>query len=189
MILKVLGACAVVVLTASSVAAQEATPSATSGAVTVTVGDTTAPPEWELSVPVSVEVAEGAQVGRLSMRLVYPATPLRYVSVRATDTLKAAGFDIKAAAPKIEGDTASVALEVQPAGSEPAVVPSGRVAILVFNISVDAEEKSWPMAAEDVQAWAPGPNAAPVKAASGDPATFTVASPGLPIFACFFYMH
>lgn len=190
MILKVFWASAVVVLTAS-MAAQQAAPPPVSPDVkaTVSIGDTAAPPNWELSVPVSVKVAEGTDVGRLSMRLVYPAKPLRYLKVKATETLKRAGFDVKAAAPKVSGDTASVALEIQPADKGPAVLPSGTVAILVFKVLVDAEEKSWSMTAKDVKAWSPGPTAVAVNAAAAGPGIFVVSPAGLPIFGCFFYMH
>lgn len=182
--------CAVVVLTASSVAAQEAPqPAAVDAKVTVAISDTTAPPDWELSVPVSVEVVEGSEVGRLSVRVVYPAAPLAYVGVKPTETLTKAGFGVKASAPAVTGENRSLTLEFEPAEKKPARLTSGRIAILMFKVAHDAEEKGWPMTAENVQAWGPGPSSPKLVAAAAGPATFTVASAGLPIFACFFYMH
>ena len=190
MILKVFRAGAVAVLTAS-VAAQQPAPTPVSQDVkaTVSIGDTAAPPNWELSVPVMVKMAEGAEVGRLTMRLAYPAKPLRYIRVKPTETLLRAGFDVKAAAPKVTGDTGSVELEFKPADKESTLLPSGTVAILVFKVGVDAEEKSASMTANDLKAWGPGPTAPAVTAVAKGPAVFVVSPAGLPIFGCFFYMH
>lgn len=184
-------ALAVVVLSAASATAQQtAQPAApTDAKVTVSLDDTTAPPDWELSVPVSVQVAEGTEVGRLSVRISYPTAAVSYLGVKATETLTKAGLAMKASDPTTKGETASVELEFAPAEKKPAALPSGRIAIVTFKVAHDAEEKGWPMTAEDVRAWSTAPGAAALQAAAKGPATLTVASAGLPIFACFFYMH
>lgn len=223
MLLKVFRACFVLMLASSPVAAQDASQAkATSDArVTVAIGNTAAPPDWELSVPVSLTLADGAEVGRLSMRLVYPANALRYISLKGTETLKKAGFDVTTSAtasktddkPPTPGSTSKTAhagapdkkdkddkdekeepvemsLEFRPvAGAAGKTLPSGRVAIVVFKVLVDAQTKSWPMTAKDVQAWGVGASAAELTAAAAPAAKFTVSPPGLPIFGCFFYMH
>lgn len=227
MVLKVLGACFVVMLAASPVAAQEAaqTKAPSEARVTVAIGNTAAPPDWELSVPVSLTLADGAEVGRLSMRLVYPANALRYVSLKGTETLKKAGFEVTTSArpgksdekPSTAGgmsrtpphapadrtadkdkkgsdndkeEPAEMSLEFRPAaGAGGKTLPSGRVAIVAFKVLVDAQTKSWPMTARDVQAWGVGASAAEVTAAAAPAAKFTVSPAGLPIFGCFFYMH
>lgn len=194
MVLKLSHMCAVVVLTGSSLAAQQPanTAAAAEPQVTVSIADTAAPPNWELSVPVSVTFAAGAEVGRLSMRLAYPARALRYETVKGTDTLKKAGFDVTASAPPPAGkeETGAVSLEFRPAaGGNSKGLPSGTIAIVVFKVSVDAEEKNWPMRAEQVQAWGTGADAAEIKTAAGPEAKLTVSPAGLPIFGCFFYMH
>ncbi|MBA2306348.1 MAG: hypothetical protein H0W08_27470 [Acidobacteria bacterium] len=186
-------ACAVLVLTATSMAAQEPTPPSTlsqDAKVTVTIGNTAAPPEWELSVPVSLKVTADAEVGRVSLRLLYPTKALRYTSVRASETLKKANFDVKGGTPKIANENGEIMLTIQPAaGQKPDRLPSGTVAIVVFRVTKDAPEKSWPMTAESVEAWGTLPEAASVSAAAGPAGKFIVTPPGLPILSCFFYMH
>lgn len=206
MVLTVFGAWLLIVLAVSPVVAQDAKPAASADAVvTVAIGDTAAPPDWELSVPVALTVAEGAEVGRLSMRLGYPANALRYVSVNGTETLKTAGFEVTTSATASKSkispsasagkktkkeETGEIALEFRPAAdSGGKSLPSGRVAIVVFKVLVDAEAKSWPMTAKDVQAWRTAAGAAEVKTAAAPAAKFTVSPAGLPIFGCFFYMH
>lgn len=203
MVLKGLGASLLVILGVSPVLAQEAAAPTGDPAVTVSIGDTAAPPEWELSVPVTLAIAKGSNVGRLSMRLEYPARALRYVSVRGTDTLKTAGFEVRASPPATTSDvkgsapaardkeqTGELGLEFRPAaGSGEKTLPSARVAIVVFKVLVDAQAKSWPLTPKDVQAWGAGPAAAEVKTAAAPAAKFTVSPAGLPIFGCFFYMH
>jgi hypothetical protein len=187
---QVFRACAALVLAASPVTAQQAPAQKTpDAAVTVSIGDTTAPPDWELSVPVAAELAAGAQVGRLSVTVTYPKAAVEYVGVRGTETLKNAGFDVKAGTPASKADIGSVALEFAPAQNKTGTLPPGRIAIIEFKIAHDAEEKAWEMAAGDVKAWGPAPAAPVLKTAAAAPATLTVASGGLPIFACFFYMH
>jgi hypothetical protein len=183
---QVFCACAALVLAASSVTAQQVQPDT---AVTVSIGDTTAPPDWELAVPVEAELAEGAQVERLSVTVTYPTAAVEYVAVRGTETLKNAGFDVKAGTPAKKGETASIKLDFAPAEKKTGTLPSGRLAIIDFKIAHDAEEKAWSMAAEEVQAWGPAPAAPALRTAAAKPATLTVVSGGLPIFACFFYMH
>ena len=224
MVLKVFRAYFVLMLAASPVAAQSAAQAkATSDArVTVAIGTTAAPPDWELSVPVSLTLADGAQVGRLSMRLVYPANALHYVSLKGTETLQKAGFEVTtsakpskadekpaapgstsktpphAAAGKTAGKTADedklepaeMLIEFRPAaGAAGKALPTGRVAIVVFKVRVDAATRTWPMTASDVQAWGVGTSGAALTAAAAPAAKFTVSPPGLPIFGCFFYMH
>jgi hypothetical protein len=184
--------CAVVLLAALAAHAQEATPSAPADAakVTITIEDTTAPPDWELSVPVSVQMAEGVKVGSLAFKMTFPAKAVKYTGVKATESLKSAGLDVKAGTPDVKEDVGTLALEVVRAeGNGPAELPSGRIAIVMFTVAHDAEEGTFAMAAEEVQARTGGAGSAAVAAAAAEPATFTVASAGLPIFACFFYMH
>lgn len=190
--LRIVWGCVFVGLIASSVAAQEAVPPAATqdAKVTVLIADTTAPSEWELRVPVSVKLAEGAEVGRLSMRFVYPSKILTFVSANATETLKGAGFGVTAEAAKIEGDVASVALTLQPADKKLTVLPAGVVTIVVLKVAEDAEEmKSWSLTAEDVKAVGRAPKAVELKAVAGQAGTLLIAPGGLPIFNCFFYMH
>lgn len=190
MVLTLFHVCAVVLSVLPLAAQEPVTPGQTAEPqVTVSLRDTAAPPNWELSVPVSVTLAAGAEVGRLSMRLPYPAKVLRFENVKGTDTLKKAGFEVTGSAPaKLE--TGAVSLEFRPAADASSKsLPSGTIAIVVFKVQVDAETKDWPMSAEDVRAWSPGTNAAELKAASGPAAKFTVSPAGLPIFGCFFYMH
>lgn len=194
MIVQVFSACALVLLTATSVAAQEPVPPPSGtkdedAKVTVSIRDTAAPPEWELSIPVSIKVAENAEVGRLSMRLVYPVKALRYTSVRATEALKDAGFAVRASPPKITGDTAALALEIRADGQKQTRLPSGTVAIVVFRVAKNAPEKSWPITARDVEAWGVLPGSPRLTAAAAGAGKFTVTPPGLPILSCFFYMH
>ena len=202
MMRDVFGGCAALVILACVQAAaqevkpsppQEAKPSQTAAEapVTVTIADTAAPQEWEVSVPVAVKLTEGTHVGRLSMKLVYPAKVLRYASVKSTDSLKGAGFEVTAGAPVVTGETGALPLEFKPTAAAAAAkgIPPARVAIVVFKVVKDAEEKSWPMTTKDVQAWALGSAATPVIAASGPAAKFVVSPAGLPIFGCFFYMH
>jgi hypothetical protein len=186
--LQVVCAWAVVLLTATSVAAQETPATNPDAKVTVSIRDTAAPPEWELSIPVSVKVAADAEVGRLSMRLVYPVKALKYTSVRATEALKDAGFNVTASAPKITGDRATLALDIRADGQKQTPLPSGTVAIVVFKVAKNAPEKSWPITARDVEAWGALPDS-PRLAASASAGKFTVTPPGLPILSCFFYMH
>jgi hypothetical protein len=159
--------------------------------VTVIVADTAAPQEWEVSVPVALKLADGTQVGRLSMKLVYSSKVLKYASVKSTETLKGAGFEVSAGTPEVNETTGELPLEFKltPGATSPKGIPSARIAIVVFKVVKDAEEKTWPMSTKDVQAWAFGAGGAPVKTASGPPAKFVVAPAGLPIFGCFFYMH
>lgn len=201
MMRNLFGTCALAMLACVHAAAHEVKPSppqeakssqtAAEAPVTVTIADTAAPQEWEVSVPVAVKLTDGTQIGRLSMKLVYPAKVLRYASVKSTDSLKGAGFEVKADAPVITGTTGTLplAFEPTPAAAAAKGIPSVRIAIVVFKVVKDAEEKSWPMTTKDVQAWAFGNAATPVSAASGPPAKFVVSPAGLPIFGCFFYMH
>ena len=117
MVLNLFHVCAVVVLSGFPLPAQEpVTPGqAAEPQVTVSIRDTAAPPNWELSVPVSVTLADGTEVGRLSMRLPYPAKVLRFESVKGTDTLKKAGFAVTGSAPTTTLETGAVSLEFRPA--------------------------------------------------------------------------
>lgn len=172
--------------------------------VTVSVIDTAAPPEWELSVPIDSVVKGAPGVTRLSVRLVYPARPLTFVRVRPTDKLKEAGFTVKASAPaklaelpatapdsaKKAGkpqESSAITLTFVPEGDGARPPPTGRLAILVFKVGKDAEEKSYDVWTDAVQA--EGAAKAAVTANAGKPAIFIVTPPGLPILSCFFYMH
>lgn len=183
-------ACALAMLTASSAAAQEpAARAPTDAKAIVTIGDTAAPPEWHLNVAVAVNLAPEAEIGRLSARVLYPTKVLKYTKVRATDTLKRAGFDVTAAEPEITGETSSVTLDIKPARRTASALPSGTLAILELKVDAKAPQKSWPITAADIRAWGPLPQAAEVTAAYQGPAKFLVTPPGLPILSCFFYMH
>ena len=164
---------------------------ATQAPVTVIVADTAAPQEWEVSVPVAVKLEDGTQLGRLSIKLVYSSKVLKYASVKSTETLKGAGFEVAAGTPVVNETTGELPLEFKPTpgATSPKGIPSARIAIVVFKVVKDAEEKTWPMTTKDVQAWAFGAGGAAVKTASGPPAKFVVSPAGLPIFGCFFYMH
>ena len=123
------------------------------------------------------------------MRLIYPVKALRYTSVRATEALKDAGFNVTASAPKITGDSAALALDIRAAGQQQTALPSGTVAIVVFRVTKNAPEKSWPITARDVEAWGVLPGSPRLTAAAASAGKFTVTPPGLPILSCFFYMH
>ena len=173
-------------------AAQEPKPTdpATQAPVTVIVADTAAPQEWEVSVPVAVKLDDETRIGRLTMKLVYSSKVLKFASVKSTETLKGAGFEVTAGTPVVNAETGELPLEFKltPGATSPKGIPSARIAIVVFKVVKDAEEKTWPMSTKDVQSWA-FEGGAPVKTASGPAAKFVVAPAGLPIFGCFFYMH
>jgi hypothetical protein len=192
MIVKVISTVAFVLLGAVMTRqdpAQQAAPVNANAQVKVSIGDTAAPPEWELSVPVGVDVAYGVEAGRVAMVLRYPAKALTYVKVKATDKLKEAGYDVKAAKPTITGETASIALELFPANASAKKLASGTLVILVFKVATDAPEKTYPVGVENIQALGPQPAGATLTSVSARAATFIVTPPGLPILSCFFYMH
>ena len=174
---------------ASRASGPEAPDAAAQAPIIITVADTAAPQEWEVSVPIAAKLATGTQVGRLSLKLVYSSKVLKYDKVKSTDTLKGAGFEVTANTPVIAGETGTLPLEFKatPAAAGAKGIPTARIAIVVFKVVKDAEEKTWPMTTKDVEAWAFGNDASPVKAASGPPAKFVVSPAGLPIFGCFFY--
>lgn len=181
-------ALAILALTAP-VAAGQTTPPSPPPPVTVSIADTAAPPEWELRVPLSVKVEDGVTVGRMTFRVTFPAPPLEYTGLKVTDTLDYLGFGATAGKPAVTGGIASIDLELKPVKAEWKPLRSGVATILIFKVAVDAEEKSFPIRAEDVKAWTPPPAATAIKAGSEREAMFVVAPPGLPIFACYFYMH
>jgi hypothetical protein len=191
MILKILTTAAFLMLGTRSATAQNPVPPAAgnpNAQVKVSVGDTAAPPSWELSVAVAVNVAYGEEAGRVTMVLKYPAKALNYLKTKSTEKLRDAKFEFKASKPVISGDTGAIALEFLP-GSGGKLLPTGTLAILVFKVAKDAPEKTYPMPVESIQAWAPLPGAGVLTAASARNATFIVTPPGLPILSCFFYMH
>lgn len=170
--------------------------------VTISVVDTAAPPDWELSIPVDAVIAKDVDAGRLSLRLVYPSKPLKFMRIKPTDTLTNAGFQVKAAPAasqpppppadpkgKPADQMAALAITIEPARADAKRLPSGRLAIAVFKVATNADEKSFDVKVEAVTARSMGPQAAALPAAAGKPAIFVVTPPGLPIFACFFYMH
>ncbi|MEO5895557.1 MAG: hypothetical protein ABIS06_07640 [Vicinamibacterales bacterium] len=182
---------ALLLLGASAIAGQDPAPptAQVSAQVKVSIGDTAAPPEWELSIPVGLNVLYGTEAGRVTMELRYPAKALNYVKIKATEKLKDAGYDVKAGKPVVTGETATIALEFLPASASAKTLPSGTTAILVFKVAVTAPEKTFPITVENIRAWGPRPAAATLTAASARAATFIVTPPGLPILSCFFYMH
>lgn len=170
--------------------------------VTVSVVDTAAPPDWELSIPVDTTIASDIDAGRLALRLIYPAKPLKFLRIRPTETLTNAGFAVKAApapAPPAEApadpkgkppdEMAALSITFEGSGAAAKRLPSGRLAIAVFKVATNADEKSYDVKVEAVTAQGTGPKPAPLTTAAGKPAIFVVTPPGLPIFACFFYMH
>ena len=100
---------------AKPAAAQDPKPADTAAQapVTVIVADTAAPQEWEVSVPVAVKLEDGTQLGRLSMKLVYSSKVLKYASVKSTETLKGAGFEVTAGTPVVNGDHRRASAGVQ----------------------------------------------------------------------------
>jgi hypothetical protein len=158
---------------------------------TVVVGDATAPPNWEVRVPVSLKVDSGIEVGRLTLRIVYRPDVLQFLRVERPQPLEEAGFDVKAETLKDSDPqgTASLRLTADPTADPPRALPVGPVANLVFKVANDAEPGTSPVGARDVSAWQPAPATAAVEAGAGAEATVTIAPEGLPIFACFFYMH
>jgi hypothetical protein len=157
----------------------------------ISLADATAPPNWELRIPVSLKLAAGTEVGRVTARIVYRPEVLKFESIQRSDTLGKAGLDVKVEPLKdsAEPGTASLRLEV-PAASGGVKVPAAVLGILVFRVMDEAKEGTTPITVMDVRAWAPGGGSAPVvEAGPGPVATVTIAPGGLPIFACFFYMH
>lgn len=205
--LSLVRACLAAVLFATPVFAQDKpaeTKEPGSPQVTISVVDTAAPPEWELSIPLDATIAKDIDAGRVTLRLVYPAKPLKFMRIKPTETLTNAGFQVKAAPaasqpapppppadPKSKPADEMAALEItlEPAGADARRLPAGRLAIAVFKVATNADEKSFDVTVEAVTARSMGPQAATLAAAAGKPAIFVVTPPGLPIFACFFYMH
>jgi hypothetical protein len=161
----------------------------TTGEPKVTVGlvDAIAPATWEIRVPVEVTVAPGTSVARVSFQVLYPAKILEYQRTEAAEMLQAAGIELKAQPPQTKSDPASVEIEIA-ANAKLKTLPSGRLGNVVFKIADAAEEGESAVKAAQVKAWGPTPSAA-LGAAAGPDGKLTVAPPGLPIFACFYYMH
>lgn len=186
------GTCMVVVLfTWSGAAGQQPSEPAQKGpaSVTITIGDTAAPPEWHLSVPLAATVQPAAEVGRLSLLIVYPSKVLTFGKARPTDTLRKAGFDIIAGPTKVSGETGWLAVELKASRKDSDTLPSGTLGILEFKVDKDAPQKTWRMTAEEINAWSPQPDARKLTVAYTGPASVLVTPPGLPILSCFFYMH
>jgi len=183
----------ILLLSSSPLLAQDTSAAAVQpeGKATVVLGSATAPPEWEVRVPISLTLGEGTQVGRFTIRIAYPAQVLRYIKVERSEPLEKAGLDVKAEPVKgaAGADTAHLQIEIVASAKESKPIPSGVIANVVFNVTDKAEPRSWPITVDEVKAWAPSPSSAELKSADGRPGTLTVAPPGLPIFACFFYMH
>jgi hypothetical protein len=181
------------VLLASVVAAAQETTGAAPQApaqVTISLADVIAPPEWEMRVGVSMATAEGAEVGRVTMRVGYPAAVLQFLRAESSEELKGAGVELRGQT--VNGpagaETAWVQVEA-PAATPRKALPSGRLGTLLFKVAETAEPRDWPLTVADVHAWGVSPPPAELKAAAAPAAKMTVAPPGLPIFACFFYMH
>lgn len=201
--MKGLWACALVTASLCYVTAQQPAP-ASPARVTVVVNDATAPPDWETRLPLSLVLADGTDTGRITMKLGYPAKILRFERIERAEGLEKTGIEIKATAtpPAKDADTGTVTVEIG-TGKGATSIPSGVLGNAVFKViytepdplAVGAEEAAkaaqqdkFPVTAESVQAFGIAAPFAPLSA-TGRAATFTIAPGGLPIFACFFYMH
>jgi hypothetical protein len=189
---RALSAYALVLASVVPAAAQEATASASQPAaqVTLSLADVIAPPEWEMRVGLTMATAEGTQVGRVRMRVGYPSKVLQFVRVESSEELKGAGLELRAEPAKGTAAAETSWLDVEvPASAPPKALTAGRLGTLLFKVAGNAEARDWPLTIEDVHAWGVSSPSAELKAAAAPAAKMTVAPPGLPIFACFFYMH
>lgn len=189
---RILRTSALVLFGVSATAGQEQAPApaaAPTALVKISVGDTAAPPEWELSIPVAINVAYGTEAGGVSLRIRYPAKALKYLKVKTTESFRDAGYAVAIGKPVVSAESGSLTLEVAPSRPAAKPLPSGTAAILVFKVATDAPEKTFPIGVEDIRAWGPQTRASQLTAASARAATFIVTPPGLPILSCFFYMH
>lgn len=202
--MRALWACVFVTAGLSYLAAQQPVPDSTQPRVTVMVNDATAPPDWEARLPLSLVLAEGTSTGHVTLKMTYPATILRFERIERAEGLERTAIELKATAEPAakDADVASVSVEVG-AGKGTKAIPSGVLGNAVFKViytepdplEVGAEEAAkqaqqdkFPITIDSVQAWTTSAPFTPVPAA-GRVATFTIAPGGLPIFACFFYMH
>lgn len=157
--------------------------------VTVTVGDAMAPPEWIVRVPVSLGLAEGAQIGQLTMELTYPSKVLSYVRFEPDEALKSAGAEVTVEAPQAPDEQRGMVVVKATASKDKGKpIPPGILLYLVFQVASGAEPG--PLTLETrkarVEGWSPDQK---VSLSEVKPATLTVAPGGLPALGCFFYMH
>lgn len=159
--------------------------------VTVRASDSLAPQDWDIRVPITATVAEGTQVGRLMLRVVYPTKVLTFKELELAVALKDASFEATAepVVPPPSDENSAMLIAISTPKGEPKAIPSDALLNVIFRTSNLVDPGTWPVTVEGVQAWSATSPPTAVIADAGPAATITVAPAGLPIFACFFYMH
>jgi hypothetical protein len=160
-----------------------------SSPVTITFGDSAAPPDAEVVVPMSMSVPDGIPVGAIDVRLGFPKSQLAFVKIEPSGLAIGVGAELQAEVAEQAGGQILLQLRVftKRDGNGQKPLPTGPLAYVAFKIDKSAKpETEIPLAHEATASTTEAPPR-PITPVVAAPVAITVARPPVP--ACFLYMH
>ncbi len=165
------------VLTASTVAAQEA--------VTVDLGTDAVVPGEQTNISVVVSTEGAPKIGSIHFEAAFPPKILSFVEVSKSSGDRAPGLQVKAEVVSSPGHADESILRVDLSAPEP--IPQGPLVILKFEVAKDAPGDSQ-LTLKAGKTAARSVDGREIATQTID-ATLTILAPNSDAFACFFYMH
>ena len=155
---------------------------------TITLSQSSGPPDANVTVPVYFAAAEGVRTGRLELSVDYPPTELSFVNAELSGLSEGVGVTLEVGAETTaDRATVHVVLSAASGAGEPEPVPDGPLVYLVFKVAAHTAPGTL-LALMPTPAIStlddPTQPVTPVEAPEGQ---IVVSKPG--IIACFFYMH
>jgi len=172
----------------------------------VSLGFAAAPPGRQVTIPLVLEGASGKKVGRVVSEVRFPATHLTFIRLEKAALLEEHAFEaigqVREPAPDVsalatgrdkaaqEQETKVLDIRVS-SKDEGRPLRDGILAYLVFRIPPGTNPEKTPEIVLKHQAkiFAGLTDTAAPLAVVSEEAKLVVENPGLPVFACFFYMH
>jgi hypothetical protein len=156
---------------------------------TVTLGESGAPPDSPVTIPVSVATVPGAKLGAVTIRLTFPKDQLTFDKAEPSGLAVAVDAKLRSDVKAASADSSVLETRVSTIdpGGKRDPIPTGPVAYLSFRIGKAVKSGTTiplTLVAEMETTDTPPKPIAPVKAETGP---LTVAD--APVPACFFYMH
>jgi hypothetical protein len=156
-------------------------------ATTITLSQTSGPPDSDVTVPIYFAGAKGVRAGSLELQVAFPAAPLTFVRGELSGLGEGVGAALEAkATPGHDESTLHVSLSTKGSPSrEP--VPDGPIAYLVFKLAKSAKPGAvFPLKSKaTVRSMDDPPK--PIEPVSVPESQIVVSDPT--VTSCFFYMH
>ena len=162
----------------------------TAGTTTISITESSAPPDSQVVLPLALDAPDSVRVGAIDVRLTFPKALLTFVSVEpsglAVGVDAVVQSDVKPGAK--EGESVLHAtISTTGSGGSRQPIPTGPLAYVAFRIAKTAKPETVITLTHEVSATTVDDPPKPVAPIAASAAQIGVAKEPVP--ACFFYMH